>query len=536
MISIHKKRFRLVPFSVFILLVSLTVFSCKKSTVIGEDPYDGGKQPLGIKFANEAADPEVGIQGEEATFKIRGLRPFEGKFKVLINETEAEVLTLTDSTVKVKIPLNASTGGITVIAEGQTFFGPSFGIEGKVSLDASFKVVSGSNGSILDMIPANNGYLMVGGFSDFDSKAALKPVNAIAMMNSQGEFQSLNSGKGVSGVLFSANQLSGGQFIVAGLFNSYNRRLGISSIARLNSDGSLDSTRVQLINLTPEKPQMGFDTVSTFNGGVNGLIRKTFVRDNKITVVGNFTRYYRYFYERSTRDSKRIDITTMNQIVRMKEDGSMDSTFNFNPATRQGYEGLNGSVEGAFMQQDGKIVITGDFTSFNGKPVNRIARINLDGSRDDTFNTGSGADNIVTSVTYNETKRKIMLTGLFKNFNGTAANGVVMLNEDGSTDNSFKLGTISGGIVTFAHQLSSGKIILSGGFSRYNNVVRQGFMILNQNGSLAPGYNNSGAFEGYISKVIETSSSLGNPAVILSGFISKFDNKRVGNVLRVEIK
>lgn len=119
MISINTKRF-VVPLYSLLLLGALTMPSCKKESVIA-DPYEGGKQPLGIKFANELAIPESGIQGEEATFKVTGLKPFEGKFKLLLNETEAEILKLTDSTVTVKVPLTASTGGITVVAEGQTF-------------------------------------------------------------------------------------------------------------------------------------------------------------------------------------------------------------------------------------------------------------------------------------------------------------------------------------------------------------------------------------------------------------------------------
>ena len=535
MISINTKRF-VVPLYSLLLLAGLTMPSCKKESVIA-DPYEGGKQPLGIKFANETAIPESGIQGGEATFKVRGLKPYEGKFKIFLNETEAEILKTTDSTITVKVPVTASTGGITVIADGQTFFGPSFPIEGRLSIDNSFKVISGANGPIYGMIPADNNYLMVGLFSDFDGKAALKPVNGISMMSSQGDFQPLIQGHGAeNAALFSVNRLSGGKIIVAGLINVYNRRKGISNITRLNSDGSLDSSKVAVINLTPLKPLEGFDTVATFNGGVDGIIRKTFVRNNKITVLGSFDYYYRYFYERSTREQKRIDATKMKQIARLKEDGTMDSTFNFNPVTKQGYESLNGPVRDAFMQEDGKIVAIGEFTTYNGVTVNRIARINEDGSQDKSFNTGTGADDVITSITYNRVKRKILITGLFRNFNGKPSNGAVMLNEDGSTDTFFNLAPVSGGIVTFAHQLNSGKIIVSGGFKTYNGVIRQGFMILNQNGSLAPGYNNTGTFQGLISTVIETTSALGNPAVILSGYIFKFDNKRVGSVVRVEIK
>ena len=45
------------------------------------------------------------------------------------------------------------------------------------------------------------------------------------------------------------------------------------------------------------------------------------------------------------------------------------------------------------LQTDGKIVIGGSFTSFNGTARNRIARLNSDGTLDTTFlAAGSGAN------------------------------------------------------------------------------------------------------------------------------------------------
>lgn len=60
-------------------------------------------------------------------------------------------------------------------------------------------------------------------------------------------------------------------------------------------------------------------------------------------------------------------------------------------------------------------------------------------------------------------------------------------------------------------------------------------MILNADGTLANGYNNTGVFQGTIEKMIETTSTAGNPAIILVGNIFRFDNIPVKNILRVEL-
>ncbi|MDB5274943.1 MAG: hypothetical protein JWO58_3310 [Chitinophagaceae bacterium] len=527
------------------IVLTLAIFSCTKKDIIGVDPYAGGKQALGVKFTTDLPDPEVGTQGGQVTFKVKGLLTYQGKFKFLVNEQEAEIIALTDSSIKVKVPITASTGGTSVLLDGQTFFGPNLTINGKVNIDASYKVVTGttgvfgSSGPVFDILQlANNNYFLGGSFTDFDTKATTAlPINNLLQIGAQGDYvTSLSFGKGTNGPVFNINRLPNGNYLIAGLFGTVGKRKGINNITTLNSNGTIDTTIIPVINPTPLDVRKNVDTVPTFNGGVDGLIRKTFVNNNLITVVGNFKNYGRYFYDRSTYDSKVLDITKMNQLIRLKMDGSMDSTFNFNPATKQSDVGGNGSISDGFMQADGKVVIVGSFSTFNGATVNHIARINLDGTLDKNFNTGGGANDNITSITYNTTTQKIMIAGTFTSFDGTTAAGVAMLSSDGSLDKSFVFNNLTGGVPNYAGQLNSGKIIISGGFTKYGNVIRQGFMVLNPNGTLSADQNNTGAFQGQIYKFVETTSSLGNPAVILIGNITKFDNKKVGNILRVEIK
>jgi hypothetical protein len=537
---LHKQTMRLGQ--LFLALLMLGLYSCKKD-IIGENPYGGGKEPLGIKFGTTLPDPEVATPGSEVNVSIRGLKKFENKYKFYVNEVEVTVLAFTDSTAKIKIPNDASSGGMSVITEGQTFFGPLLRIDGKASIDGSFLATVGSNLGIFDILRLPNAnYLLTGAFSDFDNKGTTKlPIGAIAQINSQGAYAtSLNFGKGVSGVINNINRLSSGKFLISGSFGSFNstrgKRNNINSIATLNSDGTLDSTIIDVINPTPNDFKKNKDTVPTFNGGVIGTIKKSFVFNDRIYAVGRFESYIRAFYDRSTYDTKVNDVTRIKQMVCMKLDGAMDSTFHFNLATKQSPAAGNGEITDAIQQADGKLILVGAFSTFNGVAANHIVRINLDGSVDQTFKAGTGSDNNISSITYNAITDKIIITGSFTTYGGVTRKGVAMLNADGSIDNSFNFGTIAAGVATYAAQLNNGKVIVTGNFKTYNTVIRQGFMILNADASLAAGYNNTGQFTGQVYKIIETTSSFGNPAVILVGSIERFDNKKFGNIVRVELK
>ncbi|MFI5224848.1 MAG: delta-60 repeat domain-containing protein [Nitrospirales bacterium] len=70
------------------------------------------------------------------------------------------------------------------------------------------------------------------------------------------------------------------------------------------------------------------------------------------------------------------------------------------------------------IQGDEKIIIGGYFTSYNGTERNHIARLNADGTLDNTFNTGTGANEHV-STTAIQSDGKIIIGGSFTSYNGT---------------------------------------------------------------------------------------------------------------------
>ena len=72
------------------------------------------------------------------------------------------------------------------------------------------------------------------------------------------------------------------------------------------------------------------------------------------------------------------------------------------------------------VQSDGKVLIGGGFTTYNGTSRGYVARLNSDGSLDTGFlATGAGADNLVTSVAV-QSDGKVLIGGSFTTYNGTS--------------------------------------------------------------------------------------------------------------------
>lgn len=535
-----RNRFRFFV-GLFALGTSIGAYSCKEKEFFGEDPYAGGKEALGVSFIGDYSDPEGGAPGTEVKFGIKGLKKWDNKFKFYLNEQESQVVDLTDSTITVIVPELVSSGGASVRLEGQVFFGPRFDVEGSISIDKNYAIVNGTNYQIADALEVDNNLILVGGFTNFENQATKqKPINSVVAINEKGQLSTAyNFELGASGNINSILKLNNNQFIVAGGLSGFNNHSGIMGITRLNYDGKLDTSIVEVINLTPANEKMGLDTIPTFNGGVYGGIRQAFLQkmpnnEEMIVAIGGFRQYGTYYLERATRDYKPVDITNIPNVVRMDIHGNIDSTYAKNPSSTGFHTFANGDITAGYMDASNRLVIVGSFTTFQGKPANRIVRLDANGQVDDTFNPGTGANGNITNIQFDPVSNTFFIVGAFTQYNGVNTPGIVRLKADGSIDDTFKFKSLEGGIPTFAKQLSSGKILVTGTFERYDNILRRGMLILESDGEAKQEYNSYGAFQGTVNKVIETTSSNGNPALILMGYIRKFNDQDAKNILKIE--
>ena len=140
-----------------------------------------------------------------------------------------------------------------------------------------------------------------------------------------------------------------------------------------------------------------------------------------------------------------------SRVARLNVNGSLDRTFD--PGV-----GPNARVRGLALQPDGKLIMVGEFTSFGGTPRYRVARLNPNGSLDPAFNPG--ADGPVCSVVLRP-NGQILVGGSFAELNGSAHSGIGRLQTDGTVDSHFN--PSAPGVRAIAVQ-ADGKILLGGGF------------------------------------------------------------------------
>jgi uncharacterized delta-60 repeat protein len=231
--------------------------------------------------------------------------------------------------------------------------------------------------------------------------------------------------------------------MVFGNFTKFNGT-ACNRIARLSEDGAFD---------------VSFNSSAA---GANNTIRTAIVQtDSKVVVAGVFTNY---------------NGVARNRIARILANGDLDATFSIGT-------GFNNQVYALAVQPDGKIIVGGNFTSYNGVLRNRIVRLLPDGTLDSGFIIGSGADAIVENILV-EPDGKIVLGGQFSFFNGISYNRIVRLNADGSIDSGFSIGVgFDKNVYSIALQ-SNNKLIIGGAFTTYKGVSAKRLLRLNSDGSL----------------------------------------------------
>ncbi|MFK7784229.1 MAG: T9SS type A sorting domain-containing protein, partial [Crocinitomicaceae bacterium] len=138
------------------------------------------------------------------------------------------------------------------------------------------------------------------------------------------------------------------------------------------------------------------------------------------------------------------------------------------------------------IQPDNKILLGGDFTTFDGQTWNYIIRLNEDGTIDNTFNIGAGFNDEVETIFYSP-QGKIYVGGYFTQYNGNTHNRIVCLNPDGSVDPSFNSGTGFTGSVQTIKSFGN-RLIVGGGFLNYNGTSATAMAVLETNGSLYTGF------------------------------------------------
>jgi uncharacterized delta-60 repeat protein len=175
-----------------------------------------------------------------------------------------------------------------------------------------------------------------------------------------------------------------------------------------------------------------------------------------------------------------------NRIARLKANGALDAAFNPN---------ADGTVESIVVQGDGKILIGGFFTTLQpgakGPVITRryIARLEANGRPDASFDPNADREVLTMAL---QSDGKIVIGGRFNTLqpNGAATPSIrtriARLLPDGSLEADFSP-EVAGDIYTLALQ-PDGKVLVAGDFTRIGSKIGGGNARLNANGTVDSGF------------------------------------------------
>ncbi len=261
---------------------------------------------------------------------------------------------------------------------------------------------------------------------------------------------SMATGLGFNGPVYSVALQPDGRIVVGGSFSAVNR-VPAPAVARLNADGTTD-----------------VDFVRALGAGFDGRVSSVAIQpDGRIVVGGTFTT---------------ANGASSARISRLNPDGTTDGPFSTAIGT-----GFNGAVASVAVQTDGRILVAGSFTSVNGVPSSRIARLNPDGSVDATFTNGIGLgfDRPVSTVVALSDGR-ILVGGGFTTFNRFPTGRIARLRSNGALDLPFSdaVGVGFNGNVTALAAEPDGRIVAGGSFTQFSGRTTNRIARLESAGAL----------------------------------------------------
>ncbi len=341
-----------------------------------------------------------------------------------------------------------------------------------------------------------------------------------------------NGQKLLSGIDYDIKSL----ILAVGAFTSYSSPTIIANrLVTLNNNmGSVDSTgnfnfTVRCAILDNDKFLIG-GQFTTYNGITANRIVRIFANNNQLDTSfsgqlnnGNIYTLLKY------KDKYLVggDFTGINnisqlRISRLNLDGSVDTSFI--PAG----SGVDSTINSIFTDSQDNIYVAGNFTAYNGMPINRIMKLNNSGILDKTFNAG----NIINSsinATCLASNNSIIIGGSFNLINETGFGRIAEMDLNGNIIDNFKSGFNSN--VNAISEDKNQNILIGGLFTGYsNNSIRaERFVVLDKNKNISPLYNPTSGFNNNVLKIIVEND---NKILIGGGFLL-YKNSIYNRIIRL---
>ncbi|WP_303010888.1 DUF5008 domain-containing protein [uncultured Bacteroides sp.] len=253
--------------------------------------------------------------------------------------------------------------------------------------------------------------------------------------------------------------------------------------------------------------------------------------------------------------------TEAKSVMRMDENGELDMTYRRDAASPEtkSKEGAVGHINDACLLKDESVIMVGEITQFDGQTVHNLVKIDAQGNIEPAFlaNVNAGTDSEISKITHTvytdvngEEQERIVITGNFTSFNGQKVSGLVVLNPDGTLDPDFVLHKedgqprLEGGMANFAKIVDltpysaqhSPYLVVTGTFDKYDGVTRQGFLILDMEGNAIQKFNVPGRFSGQLHDAQYSLTSDNANGLLLTGNFFSFDGKEMNNIVMLKIE
>jgi uncharacterized delta-60 repeat protein len=371
----------------------------------------------------------------------------------------------------------------------------AYAVDGDI--DPSFNASVLAKGTVLEIARHDGKVIVAGSFSNVNGV----PRNRVARLNADGTLDmtftpapEIMAKVDALAVQADGKVLVGGNQLVRLVTQQFERTI---QIARLNLDGSLD------MSFTPDVTDSNVLSIKVLD---NGQI----LAGGAFTIWGNLSR---------------------RRLVRLESNGAIDPSLD-SPILGTLVSGV--SVYDIEVQDDGQIVIGGNFGGINGVSP-KIARLNTDGSRDPTFDSGLGAETtggVTTPAVYDLAFHGdgIIIGGFFHKYDGTNRNFLARLESDGDLDMSFPNGTgvLGQDGIQVVEVQADDKIVIAGSVFSVNGVNRGGFARLSADGSLDMTFDTASGFDATTIFAGSVGPAPGNEIIVGGQFTAYKNTPRVG--------
>lgn len=309
------------------------------------------------------------------------------------------------------------------------------------AVDLSFQPGGGNNAGldadVFAIVVQPDGKILIGGSF---TKIGRTGRNRVARLNADGSLDSsFDPGTGASGLVEVLVRLADGRVLIGGRFTTVQGQPR-PYLARLHPTGGLDTS---------------------FNAAPDDLVLAAAVLPGGGVVIGG--------------SFMAINGTPRSGIARLDQHGVLDPNFNLV---------LDSTVHAIAADTDGSVWFAGNFKTVQGLSRARVARVLPDGSLDPRFDPGSGSTHAITAMSL-QTGGRAVVGGAFTAFDEQPSWYLARLSSDGALDGTFTPGIapVWGGVLALQTD-GLGRLIVGGEFYTIDGESRVGIARLEPNGRL----------------------------------------------------